>query len=39
MDLVLASGNRGKAREIGALLAPLGWALRSQAELGVAEIE
>jgi XTP/dITP diphosphohydrolase len=38
MDLVLASGNRGKAREIGALLAPLGWDLVSQAELGVAEV-
>lgn len=39
MDLVLASGNRGKAREIGALLAPLGWTLRSQTDLGVTEIE
>ena len=39
MDLVLASGNRGKAREIGALLAPLGWTLLSQADLGVAEVE
>jgi XTP/dITP diphosphohydrolase len=39
VDLVLASGNRGKAREIGALLAPLGWTLRSQADLGVAEVE
>jgi XTP/dITP diphosphohydrolase len=39
VDLVLASGNRGKAREIGALLAPLGWTLLSQADLGVAEVE
>jgi XTP/dITP diphosphohydrolase len=39
MRLVLASGNRGKAAELAALLAPLGWQLVSQAELGVAEIE
>ena len=39
MDLVLASGNRGKAREIGALLAPLGWTLLNQSDLGVAEVE
>jgi XTP/dITP diphosphohydrolase len=39
MDLVLASGNRGKTREIGALLAPLGWTLLSQADLGVPEVE
>jgi XTP/dITP diphosphohydrolase len=37
--LVLASGNRGKAAELAALLAPLGWLLVSQSELGVAEIE
>jgi len=39
MDLVLASGNRGKAREIGALLAPSGWKLVAQSELGIAEVE
>jgi XTP/dITP diphosphohydrolase len=39
MKLVLASGNRGKAAELGALLAPLGWELVSQAELGVVEVE
>ena len=39
MTLVLASGNRGKAAELAALLAPLGWQLVAQAELGVAEIE
>ena len=39
MKLVLASGNPGKLREIGQLLAPLGIALVSQAELGVVEAE
>jgi XTP/dITP diphosphohydrolase len=39
VKLVLASGNRGKAAELGALLAPLGWELVSQAELGVVEVE
>lgn len=39
MKLVLASGNRGKAAELAALLAPLGWELVSQAALGVAEID
>ena len=39
MEVVLASGNRGKAAELAALLAPLGWQLIAQAELGVAEIE
>lgn len=39
MKLVLASGNRGKAAELAALLAPFGWELLSQAELGIAGIE
>lgn len=30
--LVLASGNAGKLRELGALLEPLGWAVRPQSE-------
>lgn len=33
--LVLASGNAGKLREFGALLAPLGLEVCSQAELGI----
>jgi XTP/dITP diphosphohydrolase len=33
--LVLASGNRGKLRELAAMLQPLGWAVRPQAEFGV----
>lgn len=37
--LVLASGNAGKLREFGALLAPLGLTLVSQAELGVSEAD
>ncbi len=39
MKLVLASGNRGKAAELAALLVPLGWELVPQAALGVDEIE
>ena len=39
MKLVLASGNPGKLREIGALLAPLGIELLPQAEFGIAEAE
>ena len=39
MKLVLASGNPGKLREIGALLAPLGIELLPQAQLGIAEAE
>ena len=39
MKLVLASGNPGKLREIGQLLAPLGIELVSQAELGIAEAD
>ncbi len=35
MDCVLASSNRGKLREFGQLLAPLGWSVKSQAELGI----
>ncbi len=37
--LVLATGNQGKMREFGALLAPLGIELKMQAELGVREPE
>ena len=39
MRLVLASGNPGKLREIGALLAPFHFEVLSQAELGIAEPE
>jgi XTP/dITP diphosphohydrolase len=39
VKLVLASGNPGKLREIGQLLAPLGIELVSQAELGIAEAD
>jgi XTP/dITP diphosphohydrolase len=39
VKLVLASGNPGKLREIGQLLAPLGIELASQAELGIAEAD
>jgi len=39
VKLVLASGNPGKLREIGQLLAPLGIELVSQAELGIVEAE
>jgi len=35
MEVVLASANPGKLRELTALLAPLGWRLRAQSELGV----
>lgn len=37
--LVLASNNPGKLRELRALLAPLGWQVISQGELGVTEAE
>lgn len=36
-DLVLASGNAGKLRELEALLAPLGYRVLSQAEFAVSE--
>lgn len=39
MKLVLASGNPGKLREIGALLAPLAIELVPQGALGIAEAE
>lgn len=38
-DIVLASCNRGKLRELHALLAPLGVRLHAQAELGIEAIE
>lgn len=37
--LVMASNNPGKLREFQALLAPLGWEVIPQAELGVPEAE
>ncbi|MGO1767932.1 MAG: RdgB/HAM1 family non-canonical purine NTP pyrophosphatase [Advenella sp.] len=37
MDVVLASGNKGKLREFGALFAPLGMRLIPQQELNVSE--
>ncbi|MDR5866556.1 RdgB/HAM1 family non-canonical purine NTP pyrophosphatase [Halomonas koreensis] len=37
--LVLASGNAGKLRELGALLTPLGMTVRSQADFAVDEVE
>ena len=37
--LVLASNNAGKLREFQALLAPLGWEVVPQAELGVPEAD
>ena len=39
MKLVLASGNPGKLREIGALLSPFHFEILSQAELGIEEPE
>lgn len=38
-NLVLASNNRGKLAEFSQLLAPLGFALKSQQELGIPEAE
>ncbi|MEC9482595.1 MAG: RdgB/HAM1 family non-canonical purine NTP pyrophosphatase [Halomonas sp.] len=38
-SLVLASGNPGKLREFNALLGPLGYAVRPQAEFGVSDVE
>jgi XTP/dITP diphosphohydrolase len=35
--LVLASGNRGKLREIGEILAPLGWSVKPQGEWAIPE--
>lgn len=37
MKLVLASGNPGKLREIGAVLAPLSFAVIPQGDLGIAD--
>ena len=37
--LVLASNNAGKLRELQAMLAPLGWQVIPQGELGVTEAE
>lgn len=34
-QLVLASGNAGKLRELGALLQPLGWSIRPQSEFNL----
>jgi len=38
VKLVLASGNPGKLREIGAVLAPLAFEVISQGNLGIAEV-
>ena len=38
-EAVLATGNAGKLRELAALLAPLGFELRAQGELGIAAAE
>ena len=38
-ELLIASSNAGKLREIQALLAPLGCAVRSQADLGIADAD
>lgn len=37
--LILASNNQGKLNEFAQLLAPLGFSLRTQSELGIAEAE
>ncbi len=39
MKLVLASNNNKKLRELDAILAPLGWQLLPQGELGIPETE
>ncbi|MGN6513618.1 MAG: RdgB/HAM1 family non-canonical purine NTP pyrophosphatase [Lysobacteraceae bacterium] len=39
MELVLASGNAGKLRELRALLAGDGFTLRAQSEYGVGDVE
>ncbi len=39
MKLVLASNNKKKLRELDAILAPLGWQLLPQGELGIPETE
>ncbi len=39
LPLVLASNNRGKLAEFSQLLAPRGFALRTQGELGIAEAD
>jgi XTP/dITP diphosphohydrolase len=36
-DMVLASGNPGKLRELGAMLEPMGWNVRPQSEWNVPE--
>jgi XTP/dITP diphosphohydrolase len=38
-ELILASGNAGKLREIQAILGPLGCEVLTQAELGIADAE
>lgn len=39
MKIVLASNNQGKLAELQAMLAPLGWELVRQGELGIPEAE
>ena len=38
-EVVLATGNQGKIRELGELLSPLDWQVRPQSEWGFAEAE
>lgn len=38
-ELVVASNNQGKLKEFSQLLAPLGYALRTQGELGIGEAD
>ena len=38
-EIVFASGNAGKLRELEALLAPLGYRVRAQGELGIESVE
>ena len=39
MQVVLASSNQGKLRELSSLLAPLGWELVAQSQLGIEPVE
>ena len=38
MKITLASGNRGKLAELSSLLAPLGYTLTAQADLGISDV-
>lgn len=39
LELVLATGNKGKVAELSALLAPLGWQVTPQTELAVSDAD